>query len=50
MFNGLGAGFTWTDDSYTGKYAEIDVDILVEGISKKKMILRSDMSSYTVQL
>lgn len=50
MFNGLGAGFTWTDDSYTGKYAEIDVDILVEGVSKKKMTLRSDMSSYTVQL
>lgn len=50
-FSGLGNGYTWTDTSYTGKYTSIKVDIKVSGADKKSnMELRSDISSYTVQL
>lgn len=50
MFNGLGAGYTWTDTAYTAKFATTDVEIYVNGTAKKQMTLRSDSSGYNVQL
>lgn len=50
MFTGLGAGYTWTDTTYTGKFAETDIQISANGTPVKTMTVRSDVSSYNVQL
>ena len=50
VFSGLGQGITWTDTTYTGKYAEINVKFFVDGTEKSTMKVRSDKSAYTVQL
>ena len=49
VFSGLGNGYTWTDNSYTGKYSTIDVEVSGGGKSKQ-CTLRSDSANYTVQL
>lgn len=50
LFSGLGNGITWKDSKYTGKYAETEVEIYVSGTSKKVMQVKSNNSSYNVQL
>ncbi len=50
-FSGLGSGATWTDTSYTGKYATVDVKFLVDGVETGPVkTLRSDTSTYNVSL
>lgn len=50
MFSGLGAGSSWIDTTYTGKFASLDVKIYADGVEKKEMTLRSDKTgSYDVQ-
>lgn len=50
IFSGLGSGFSWIDLTYTGKFAETDIQISANGTSVKTMTVRSDMTSYNVQL
>lgn len=51
VFSGLGNSYYWNDDSYTEKYAELEVKIADGSGSKSKTLtLRSDVPSYTVQL
>lgn len=50
VFSGLGQGITWTDTTYTGKFAEINVKLFVNDTEKLTMKVRSDKSAYTVQL
>lgn len=50
-FTGLGSGASWTDTSYTGKYATIDVKFYVDGSDSGSVkTLRSDTSTYNVSL
>lgn len=49
-FTGLGEGYFWYDFEYTGKFAQTDVQISAGGTPKKTMTIRSDVSSYNVQL
>ena len=48
VFSGLGSGCYWIDNSYTDKYAAIDVEISDDSTSQK-MTVRSDVNSITVQ-
>lgn len=49
VFSGLGSGRYWNDSDYTGKFATLNVK--VSGGGKEKTVqLRSDVSSFTVQL
>lgn len=50
MFSNLGANCSWTDNTYSGKYATTNIRIYVDGTKYKSMYIRSDTSSYTVQL
>ena len=48
-FSGLGSGATWTDTTYTGKYATIDVKFYADGsVIGTVKTFRSDTNSYTV--
>ena len=50
-FSGLGSGATWTDTTYTGKYATIDVKFYADGSAIGTVkTFRSDTNSYTVNL
>jgi len=50
-FSELGSGITWTDTTYTGKYATIDVKFFVDGSDTGTIkTLRSDTNSYNVSL
>lgn len=48
-FSGLGQNVYWRDETYTGKYAELKVEISADGTSVQKS-LRSDTDSYNFQL
>lgn len=50
VFSGLGDGYSWYDTTYTGKFAETDIQICANGTPVKTMNVRSDVSSYNVQL
>ncbi len=49
-FSNLGSGISWTDNSYTGKYAKAEVGIFVNGELKVEKTLRSDVGNYNVQI
>lgn len=48
-FSGLGQNAYWRDENYTGKFAELKVEITADGISVQK-ILRSDSGTYNFKL
>ena len=50
IFSGLGQGITWTDTTYTGKYAETKVKFFVNGTEKLEKTVKSNQPTYTVQL
>ena len=55
VFAGLGSGNFWSDTEYTGRYASLDVKVVVYDASgssaaEKELTVRSDVSSYNVQL
>lgn len=50
-FSGLGgASFKWTDMSYTGRFAETKVKLVVEGGSSKIINIRSDNRTYNITM
>lgn len=50
VFSGLGNGYSWIDESYTGRFSTVDVRVSA-GSKQKDITLRSDGSTtYTVQL
>lgn len=48
-FSGLGQNAYWRDENYTGKFAELKVEITADGNSVQK-ILRSDSGAYNFKL
>lgn len=50
IFSGLGQGITWSDTTYTGKYAETRVKFFVNGTEKLEKTVKSNQPTYTVQL
>ncbi len=50
VFSDLGANCSWTDTAYAGKYTTTNIRLYVGGKKFKSMSVRSDTSSYTVQL
>ena len=52
MYSGLGAGITWNDFSYTGKYATTSVRFYINRAATeiREMEIRGDIGSYTVNL
>ncbi len=50
-FSGLGNGYFWTDNSYTGKYSTIEVQFFIDGTATPtRKTLRSDIPSYSFVL
>jgi len=50
IFSGLGQGITWSDTTYTGKYAETRVKFFVNGVENLEKTVKSNQPTYTVQL
>ena len=50
MFSGLGQGITWTDETYTDKFATTQIKLFAGETEKLTMEVRSNQNSYNVQL
>lgn len=50
VFNGLGNGYNWNDDLYTGKYAETKLQLYVADAVVKTLDVRSDTTAYNINI
>lgn len=48
IFSNLGAGYFWTDNEYTGRYAETKLQIFVDNTVVKTLDVRSNSSNYNI--
>mgnify|MGYP003499821257 CR=1 FL=1 len=50
VFSGLGQGITWTDETYTDKFATTQIKLFAGKTEKLTMEVRSNQNAYNVQL
>lgn len=50
-FSGLGTGYTWIDETYTGRFVVVDVKLYADGTEKDEIqLISGDISTRYVQL